>query len=443
MNLLQMWPLGLRLLLFRGLELLTAQRSGGARVALPGNPPAHGPAQPSLWLFVSTIGELNAIEPLLQQVLQALGQPPLTLLSDREVYAEAYRARFPQARLVFLQGGSAEALALARTAPPLMCVVAEIPALLHDAPCRMSFALVKAARDAGAPVVLVNGWGYGYAPPSRMDAIERALFNRDYLRSFDLLLVQTEAFASQLIAQGAAADRVQVVGNIKFDAMDTGAWAVGKTRSPRLLQSLLDAGRPTIVAGCVTDADEQQRVLDAFASLRSQAASALLVLAPRHPENPVVMQTLQSLLQGRGLPFALRSALGDAPLDDNIAVLVLDTMGELRDFYAAAHVAHVGVDHNVLEPLGFGKPVSVSPGWNATYPSYPVYALLQAQQGLLEAADAGALTAAWTRCIALGGAQNDTLQRSRQALAQAKGATQRHMLALAPWLARARRSAAG
>lgn len=442
MNPLQMWPLALRLVLFRGLERLAAWRSGDASTAPQGHPQASVAAPPSLWLFVSTIGELNAIEPLLQQVLAALGQAPLTLLSDREVYAQAYRARYPQARLVFLQGGSAEALALARAAPPLMCLVAEIPALLHDAPCRMSFALVKAARDAGAPVALVNGWGYGYAPPSRMDAIERALFNRDYLRSFDLQLVQTEAFAQQLISQGAAADRVHVVGNIKFDAMDTGAWVVSKARSPRLLQSLLDARRPTIVAGCVTDADEQQRVLDAFRSVRSAGTNSLLVLAPRHPENPVVMQTLESLLQQRGLPFALRSALGDEPLDAGVAVLVLDTMGELRDFYAAAHVAHVGVDHNVLEPLGFGKPVSVSPGWNTTYPSYPVYALLHAQQGLLEAADAAALATAWTRCLAADGAHADSMQRTRQALAQATGATQRHMQALAPWLARARRSAA-
>jgi 3-deoxy-D-manno-octulosonic-acid transferase len=64
-------------------------------------------------------------------------------------------------------------------------------------------------------------------------------------------------------------------------------------------------------------------------------------------------------------------------------VLILDTIGELRDFYAASTVCYVGVNHNILEPLAFGKPVTVSPGWEATFPSYPVYELLRGTEGVL------------------------------------------------------------
>ncbi len=436
-NALRALPLSLRLAAFRALEALADRRTrrpGAPGLQSPQASRSKSPAK-SLWVFVSTIGELNAIEPFLQRLLVELGQPRLTLLSDRTVYADAYRARHPDADVVFLSGSSAQARQLAQDAPPMLLVVAEIPALLHDAPCRLSFATVHAARAAGAPVVLVNGWGYGYRPPSRMDLLETALFGADYLQTFDLLLVQTPEFAARLLTAGAAAERVVVVGNLKFDAMDQTAWSPAQARSPVLLSALLAAQRNTIVAGCVTDADEQERVLDAFGQLQRQDAHCLLVLAPRHPENPAVMQRLRALLAERGLACAFRSELPDAPLAASVAVLVLDTMGELRDFYAAARVAHVGVDHNVLEPMRFGKPVTVSPGWDKTYPSYPVYRLLRQQDALLQAADADSLRQHWARCLAQDGTSSDAGARTRQALAAASGATERHFRALNPWLA--------
>ena len=53
--------------------------------------------------------------------------------------------------------------------------------------------------------------------------------------------------------------------------------------------------------------------------------------------------------------------------------MVLDTFGELPAAYEAAHVCYVGRNHNVLEPLAFGKPVVIPGGWEPAYPSYPVY----------------------------------------------------------------------
>ena len=204
-------------------------------------------------------------------------------------------------------------------------------------------------------------------------------------------------------------------------------------------QSAVPEQNDTAVAGCVTDADEQQRVLDAFSALRRHRADALLVLAPRHTEQPAVIERLHTLPGALGLPHALRSALATQHLPPDTAVLVLDTMGDPRDFYAAADVAHVGVDHNVLEPLGFGKPVTVSAGWNRTYPSFPVYEMLRRQNVLIEAADARALTAAWGHCLAQGSVREALQERASAVLAGARGATDRHLQAMAPLLAARRR----
>ena len=378
-------PLPLRIAAFRAAESASKLRQGrsAAKAGTAGR--AEAKAQPSLWIFVSTIGELNAVEPFVKRLLAELGHPPLTLLTDRTTYDAAYQARYPDARIEVVDGTWSQASDLARRQPPLFLLVAEIPCLLHDAPCRFSFALMHSARRAGAAVVMVNGWLYGYTPPSRLDAIEVQLFGRDYLRAFDLMLVQTEDIRTRLISRGADASSVVVTGNIKFDAMLS---APTVHASSPFSEALSRRGPgPVIVAGSVTETADQQALLAAFGEVKKAHAQALLVLAPRHPENRERMEKLVALLDATALDWRRRSAYPEPNrVPESVAgdVLVLDTMGELRGCYGAASLAFVGTDHNVLEPLSFGCPVFVSGTWEPTFPSYPVYVQLR---------DAGAITA--------------------------------------------------
>lgn len=392
------------------------------------------PAQPlaSLWVFVSTIGELNAIDPLLRQIVASLPQLKLVLITDHPHYRDSYLARYPAAEVCVTRGHGSDAATLATHYPPQLLVVAEIPCWPSDAPCRFSFAFLMAAKQAGAATVLVNAWLYHYRTASRMDAIERSLFQTDYVRAFDAIGAQTTETRDSLLAVGADPSRVQVVGNIKFDAMPPNDWTPALARSPAMLGALIGSGRPVIVAGCITDYADQHMVLDAFVSLRQAHPSALLVLAPRHPEVTKHMEALRGFLAQRSLLAVFKSTVPDAPIGLDTACLVLDTMGELRDFYAAATVAHVGVDHNVLEPLGFGKPVTVGAGWNTTYPSYPVYRLLTDAHTLLEATTADQLASTWLDLIDNAEHYRSNVQATANTLAKARGAVTRHMKLLAP-----------
>lgn len=429
-RLLQCAPLALRWRLFGVLERAAALRSGAPAAVLPPAGASGGPR--ALWVFVSTIGELNAIEPFLNELLQALGDPPLLLISDRGLYADAYRAKYPQALLAQSSGTQADVQALAARHPPLLLLVAEIPARLHDAPCRCSFALLQAARSAGAPVVLANGWLYGYAPPSRIDHLEQALFGSAYVQAFDLMLVQTEAVRAQLLAAGAEPARVVVTGNVKFDAMDSAYGLPPHAREPGSLHGSLlarAAQGPVIVAGSVTETADQRALLQAFAPVLAAQPGALLVLAPRHPENAPRMQALRALLAESAVAHRWRSAHAAASAVQT-SVLVLDTMGELRGCYAAATLAFVGTDHNVLEPLAFGKPVFVGPGWEPTYPSYPVYTLLR-EAGVLQFVDAlQDLAPRWLAALQDTTGAHADARRTEAALAQARGAVARKMAAL-------------
>lgn len=420
--------------IFRCLERLSDLRGNSAAGHLEITQPER-PLQ-SLWVFASTIGELNAIDPLLREVIAHAPQLKLVLISDHPHYRDSYLARYPAAEVCVTRGHSADAATLAAHYPPQLLIVAEIPCWPSDAPCRFSFAFLLEAKRIGAVATLVNGWLYHYAPPSRMDTVERRLFQRDYVRSFDAIGVQTDETRRHLLSAGAEESRVVVAGNVKFDAVNRMDWSPINARSPVMLSALVESARPVIVAGCVTEFAEQEMVLTAFVAVRERHPDALLILAPRHPEVSERMQTLRNSLTQRQLQAVFRSTLPDMQIATETACVVLDTMGELRDFYAAASIAHVGVDHNVLEPLAFGKPVTVVPGWDTTYPSYPVYRLLMDSQTLIEVAAAKQLSASWLDLIENAAHYRERTSQIDTTLAGARGAVARHMNILRPCISK-------
>ncbi len=168
---------------------------------------------------------------------------------------------------------------------------------------------------------------------------------------------QSEDDAARFRELGAPATAVQVDGNLKFEvSVDARARAGGQELRRRDLGE-----RPVWTAGS-THAGEEERVLDAHALVRAAVPGALLVLAPRHPNS---FDAVAALLERRAVNFVRRSG-GVAPGAD-IEVLLLDTLGELPLFYAAADAAFVGGSlvpiggHNLLEPAALGVPVASGP----------------------------------------------------------------------------------
>ena len=119
--------------------------------------------------------------------------------------------------------------------------------------------------------------------------------------------------------------------------------------------------RPVWVAGS-THALEEDILIAAHRQLRSRYAQALLVLVPRHP--PRFGEVADSL-RAQGVKFVTRTS--GAPTGGSTEVFLVDRLGELLPFYAAADVAFVGGSlvpiggHNLLEPASLGLPVLAGP----------------------------------------------------------------------------------
>jgi 3-deoxy-D-manno-octulosonic-acid transferase len=184
-------------------------------------------------------------------------------------------------------------------------------------------------------------------------------------------LMQTERDAERIRSLGAPADRVKVSGNLKYD-MELPA----PTRLAEWLERECNrrGRRPLIVAGSVV-ATEEPLALIVFGVVQGDFSRALLVLAPRKPER---FAAAAEFIEESHRKFVRRSELpasgpGDSAdgmgagtgrvtaIEDDVTVVLLDSIGELASLYRLADGVFVGgslVDsggHNILEPAAFGK----------------------------------------------------------------------------------------
>ncbi|MGH9637885.1 MAG: 3-deoxy-D-manno-octulosonic acid transferase, partial [Candidatus Angelobacter sp.] len=108
---------------------------------------------------------------------------------------------------------------------------------------------------------------------------------------------------------------------------------------------------------------EEEIILNAFQSLKASFRDLRLVLAPRHPQR---FSEVEKLLILRGVSFEKKSQMNGG-VTFHKDLLLLDTIGDLENFYAIGDVAFVGgslVDaggHNLLEPARWHKPLLFGP----------------------------------------------------------------------------------
>jgi 3-deoxy-D-manno-octulosonic-acid transferase len=360
----------------RGLSQREYWRGGWARFGF-------GPARAGggIWVHAASVGEVQAAAVLIEALRARAPALEITLSCATPTGRARGRALLPGLDVRYgpydLPGSVRRCLKRLR---PRMLIVLETelwPNLLH------------AMQAAGVPTLIAS------ARVSERSA-------RCYQRLPGLLRAslaagvwvgaQSEADAQRFTALGVPAHRVTVVGNIKFDrTLPPGVLARGEQ-----LRARYAAGRAVWVAGS-THAGEEPIVLEAHRLLCQVQPRALLILAPRHPQR-FDAAAAAAATQGFGVSRRTSESSGD-----DYQVLLLDTLGELAEFYAAADVAFVGGSlvaiggHNLLEPAALGLPVLTGP---QQFNSAEVARALRAQGALIIVHDAEQLAAALTRLLA-------------------------------------------
>lgn len=177
------------------------------------------------------------------------------------------------------------------------------------------------------------------------------------LGAFSLLAMQTASDAEQVRKLGAPAERVVVLGNLKYD---TAATPASGSNAP-LSRSQLHLDEDSVVWICgSTHAGEEEQILSVFSCLQEEFPRLGLVIAPRDPARG---REIAGLAEKKGLQAVCRTSAGTG----TTRLLVLDTIGELTECYRLAHTAFIGgslVDcggHNPLEAAAYGVPTLFGP----------------------------------------------------------------------------------
>ena len=378
------------------------------------------PAGPLAWIHAASVGETNAILPLIDGLLAA--RPDLNiLLTTTTVTSAAIAAkRLPQRAIhqfMPLDAPEYGARFLDHWRPDLAVFTeSEIwPGLiLATAQRRIPLGLVNARMSAKS-----------YKSWQRFSGLSEPLFGR-----FSVILAQNEKLARWFRDVGGR--NVIPAGNLKADAPPP---PVDKLALEVLRTSL--AGRPRLLAASTHDGEEAI-IAAAHVELARALPGFCTIIAPRHPERGAAIAAQLSAL---GIKTARRSL--SEPIAPDTGIYIADTIGELGTFYAACPIAFIGgslVDRggqNPIEAISLGSALLIGP---STHNFRDEYTALSRAGGVLEIRTASDIDGRLTE-LQVDSARRAALDaKARGAVEGLKGALARTLSALLPLLPPARPS---
>lgn len=303
--------------------------------------------QRSIWVHAVSVGEVNAAAPLIDALKEQYPDDSLVVTTVTPTGSDRVRQLWgDQVYHVYLPYDLPGAVGrfLGRTRPRI--------ALIMETEIWPN--LFRQCDRAGIPILIANARlsrksldGYGPVRPLIRVAI----------RSTTFIAAQSQRDAQRFLELGARPERVRVVGNLKYD-MHVSDDLPAQAQKAR---AQWGEKRPVWIAAS-THEGEELTVIEAHSLLLRRFPDALMIVAPRHPER---FRPMVQLCRSYGFLTACRSEDGLAGPDTQC--FVLDTLGELVPFCAAADVAFVAGSldpiggHNVLEPAALGIPVLVGP----------------------------------------------------------------------------------
>jgi 3-deoxy-D-manno-octulosonic-acid transferase len=301
-----------------------------------------------VWVHAVSVGEVLAASGVIAELRKRFPEQRVVVSTTTLAAQTLARERFGDANVFYFPLDFAIAIRpYLRTLRPELVVLAETEFWPN---------FLRLAKRSGARIAVVNARISDRSLPRYRRW--RGLM-RHVLANIDVFLAQSDEDRRRLIEIGAAAERVSVGGNLKFDVKPPASLPIVQE-----LRAALTRGGASHVLICgSTVLGEEEVLLRVFRALLQPHPQAVMILAPRHPER---FAAVADLLQASGIPCWRRS---DVPRDASLAggVLLLDTIGELSAIYALGSVTFVGGSlvpsggHNIVEPAQHGVPVLVGP----------------------------------------------------------------------------------
>jgi 3-deoxy-D-manno-octulosonic-acid transferase len=381
----------------------------------------RNPDQPCIWIHAVSVGEVNATRTLVDAIRRRFPDMPVSISATTDTGLTCAKALYVNDCDVFYFPFDLSCVmrkAIDNINPSVICLM-ELEVWPN---------LARFASEKNIPVVVINGRISDGSFPKYLKVrrfIQR-MFNR-----VSLVLAQTPEYAERFISLGCSAERVEVTGSLKYDTAQTNSEVSGAAELAEQIN--LGKERLWVIGG--TGPGEEAIGLEVFKQLRWERTfeDVRLVVVPRKPER---FDEVASLIDQAGLGFVRYSELkkNGCRVSGRPSVILGDTMGDLKKFYALATVVFVGRSlvpmggSDMMEPAALGKCTLFGPH---TFNFKQTVEALLSGGGAIEVADQEALLSAMRKCLSEEEFAGRIALAGRNIIRRNQGATQKTLDALA------------
>ena len=332
----------LLLLLFIPLAIYTLWQSIRAfelryflqRLAIYFSPSIH---QNGIWIHAASVGEVNAVVPLLVKLHNDFPETPLTLSTNTVTGSAVAKKQLPKTiqHLYFPLDYKWSVKRIINKIKPKSVFIVETELWPN---------LYQALNKKNISLNIING---------RIS--EKTLHAKKWLKDIyaeilplvSHVYTRSETDQKRFLALGLPKNKATMLGNIKFSSLDS------ENIEPIKLE------RKYVLAASTRD-DEEQLIVDAWK--KSEKKDHLLVIVPRHPHR---LSEILSQLKTYDSNISVRSK--NNKISTNTNIYIADTIGELKQFIIGSEFVLMGGSfvqkggHNILEVAQLSKAVIFGP----------------------------------------------------------------------------------
>jgi len=287
-----------------------------------------------IWLHAVSVGEVNAAMTIVRELEDRFAEFEIVISTTTDTgFARANNLFSRKHQVFYFPFDFSRVMHRAfGNIRPAICLLMELEVWPN---------FISLAKRLGVPIVVVNGRisDKSYAGYKRIKPFTRNIFGK-----ISLVLAQTDQYAQRFREIGAG--NVIITSSLKYDT----AQITDKVEGTDALATQLNIGSERIWVAGGTGPGEEQIILDVFTNLKlsGQLEDLRLVIVPRKPER---FDEVARTIVDAGFDFISYSSIKntDVRCKEKPAVILGDTMGDLRKFYCLATIIFVG---RSLVPMG-------------------------------------------------------------------------------------------
>ncbi len=376
------------------------------------------PQDKCVWIHAVSVGEVNSARTIITGLKEKLPACEIVISATTDtgftraeaLYGNEYKVFYFPFDISFVVRRAFNRL------NPAMCLLMELELWPN---------FIAMAQKRAVPIAVVNGRISDRSFP-RYKRI-KPLIKKTFAR-VNLFLAQTNEYAQRFIALGGRAGATVVTGTLKYDTAQISDRIAGAEE----VKEALTIGDERLWVAGGTGPGEEKLIVDVYARLKENFNDLRLVIVPRKPERfEDVAQLIKQSAHGL-VRYSMVKDRHGSDIDKN-AIILGDTMGDLRKFYSLAKIVFVGRSlvpmggSDMMESTAMGKCTIFGPH---TFNFKQTVTALLENEGAIEVRDADGLAEMMQKCLADDDFANRLAVNGQNVIKNNQGATEKSIEAV-------------